>query len=67
VQGYFKRDHAFYRDYAEHSRSLDGYLAWLEQWVMGVPDRTGYLQQLDLASLRVSQHRMSEQVDYGFE
>src|SRR6202165_2270131 len=24
VQGYFKRDHAFYRDYAEQSRSLPG-------------------------------------------
>ena len=67
VQGYFKRDHAFYRDYAEQSRSVDGYLAWLERWVMGVPDRATYLQHLDLASLRVSQHRMSEPVDYGFE
>jgi glutaconate CoA-transferase subunit A len=67
VQGYFKRDHAFYRDYAEQSRSVDGYLAWLERWVMGVPDRATYLQHLDLATLRVSQHRMSEPVDYGFE
>ena len=67
VQGYFKRDHTFYRDYAEQSRSVDGYLAWLERWVMLVPDRATYLQHLDLASLRVSQHRMSEPVDYGFE
>jgi glutaconate CoA-transferase subunit A len=67
VQGYFKRDHTFYRDYAEQSRSVDGYLAWLERWVMGVPDRATYLQHFDLASLRVSQHRMSEPVDYGFE
>jgi glutaconate CoA-transferase, subunit A len=67
VQGYFKRDHALYRDYAEQSRSVDGYLAWLEQWVMGVPDRETYLQRLDINPLRVSQHRMSEPVDYGFE
>ena len=67
VQGYFKRDHAFYRDYAEQSRSVDGYLAWLEHWVMGVPDRTSYLSQVDTASLRISRHRMSEPVDYGFE
>jgi glutaconate CoA-transferase subunit A len=67
VQGYFKRDHAFYRDYAEQSRSVDGYLAWLEQWVMGVPDRETYLRQLDINPLRVSQHRMSEPVDYGYE
>ncbi|HKB32927.1 MAG TPA: CoA-transferase [Candidatus Dormibacteraeota bacterium] len=67
VQGYFKRDHAFYRDYAEQSRSVDGYLAWLERWVMGVPDRAAYLDHVGLASLRVSLHRMSEPVDYGFE
>jgi glutaconate CoA-transferase subunit A len=67
VQGYFKRDHAFYRDYAEQSRSVNDYLAWLEQWVMGVPDRAAYLSELDTASLRVSRHRMSEPVDYGFE
>jgi glutaconate CoA-transferase subunit A len=29
VQGYFKRDHAFYRDYANRSRSADGFDAWL--------------------------------------
>jgi glutaconate CoA-transferase subunit A len=67
VQGYFKRDHAFYRDYAERSRSTDGYLAWLEQWVMGVADRAAYLSQVDITALRVTQHRMSAPVDYGYE
>ena len=67
VQGFFKRDHAFYRDYAEQSRSVDGYLAWLERWVMGVPDRASYLNGVDTTSLRVTQHRLSEPVDYGYE
>jgi glutaconate CoA-transferase subunit A len=67
VQGFFQRDHAFYRDYAEQSRSVDGYLAWLEQWVMMVPDRATYLSRLDIASLRITRHRMSEPVDYGAE
>jgi glutaconate CoA-transferase, subunit A len=67
VQGFFKRDHAFYRDYAEQSRSVDGYLAWLEQWVMSIPDRAAYLNRVDTTSLRVTQHRMSEPADYGFE
>jgi glutaconate CoA-transferase subunit A len=67
VQGYFKRDHAFYRDYAERSRSVDGYLAWLEQWVMGVADRAAYLRHVDSTALRVTQHRISEPVDYGYE
>jgi glutaconate CoA-transferase, subunit A len=67
VQGFFKRDHAFYRDYAEQSRTVDGYLSWLERWVMDVPDRAAYLGQVETASLRITRHRMSEPVDYGFE
>ena len=67
VQGFFKRDHAFYRDYANRSRSVDGYLAWLEGWVLQVPDRATYLTQVDTASLRITRHRMSEPVDYGDE
>jgi glutaconate CoA-transferase, subunit A len=67
VQGFFKRDHAFYREYAEQSRTVDGYLSWLERWVMGVPDRATYLSQIDTASLKITRHRMSEPADYGFE
>jgi glutaconate CoA-transferase subunit A len=67
VQGFFKRDHAFYRDYAEQSRTAAGYDAWLKQWVMQVPDRATYLSRIDVDSLRITQHRMSEPVDYGDE
>ena len=67
VQGYFKRDHAFYRDYAEQSRSIDGYQAWLKRWVLDVPDRATYLSLIGVDSLRISGHRMSEPVDYGDE
>jgi glutaconate CoA-transferase subunit A len=67
VQGFFKRDHASYRDYAERSRTVDGYEAWLKQWVLEVPDRATYLSRIDVDSLRISRHRMSEPVDYGDE
>ncbi len=67
VQGFFKRDHAFYRDYAEQSRTVGGYEAWIRQWVMQVPDRATYLSRIDVESLRITQHRMSEPVDYGDE
>jgi glutaconate CoA-transferase subunit A len=67
VQGFFKRDHAFYRDYAEQSRSIDGYQAWLKRWVLDVPDRATYLSLIGVDSLRISRHRMSEPVDYGDE
>jgi glutaconate CoA-transferase subunit A len=67
VQGFFKRDHAFYRDYAEQSRSAEGFSEWLETWVIEVPDRATYLGQLDLKSFRVTHERMSVPVDYGDE
>jgi glutaconate CoA-transferase subunit A len=67
VQGFFKRDHAFYREYAEQSRSVDGYQAWLKRWVLEVPNRATYLSLIDVDSLRISRHRMSEPVDYGDE
>jgi glutaconate CoA-transferase, subunit A len=67
VQGYFKRDHAFYRDYANRSRSADGFDAWLLEWVMKVPDRAAYMGGVDAAALRIKRHRMSKPVDYGDE
>jgi glutaconate CoA-transferase, subunit A len=54
VQGYFNRDHAFYRDYAAASRSLEGFGAWLEKWVLDIPDRSTYLSRIDLEALRIT-------------
>ncbi len=67
VQGYFKRDHAFYRDYAERSRTAEGFAAWLKQWVLDVPDRATYLQRIDVDTLRIHHHRYSAPADYGDE
>lgn len=67
VQGHFKRDHAFYRDYAERSRSEEGFDAWLKQWVVDVPDRAAYMERIDAESLRITGHRLSIPADYGDE
>ncbi|TAN32912.1 CoA transferase subunit A [bacterium] len=67
VQGYFRRDHACYRAYAEESRSAGGYRAWLSRWVLEVPDRSTYMGMIDAASLRIGRHRLSAPVDYGDE
>src|SRR3989440_5606156 len=64
VQGFFKRDHAFYRDYAEQSRTVEGYEAWLKRWVLEMPDRATYLRAIDVDSLAIKRHRMSMPVDY---
>ena len=67
VQGHFRRDHAFYRDYAERSRSEEGFRGWLDQWVLGIEDRASYMKRLDADALRIKRHRPSAPVDYGDE
>ena len=67
VQGFFRRDHGFYRDYAEESRSVNGFQGWLNRWVTEVPDRAAYMSNVDTASLRITRHRPSEPADYGDE
>src|SRR5437879_6263770 len=37
-QGHVQRGHAVYRDYAEESRSVEGFERWLHDWVVEVPD-----------------------------
>lgn len=53
VQGYFKRDHSFYRDYASESRSAEGFDSWLRRWVLDVAGRTAYMKRIDLDTVRV--------------
>jgi len=67
VQGHFKRDHAFYREYAAQSRSVEGFGAWLRKWILDVPDRAAYLRQIDLDSVRIKQHLPSAPADYGYD
>jgi len=67
VQGYFRRDHAFYRHYAERSRSVEGFNAWLEEWVMGVSDRSSYMKRIDVDSIRIRHQRLAAPADFGDE
>jgi len=67
VQGHFKRDHAFFHDYAEQSRTSDGYQAWLKRWVLAVPDRNTYLTQVDLEAVRIKGQRLSTPANYADE
>src|SRR5256712_5679179 len=67
VQGHFKRDHAAYRDYAEESRSVEGFERWLRDWVVEVPDRASYMKGIDLEAIRIEHHRPSVPADFGYE
>lgn len=69
VQGYYNRDHAFYREYHTATRTLEGYQRWLKEWVLDVPDRAAYLKKLGVQrwqGLAVKEHRYAAPVNYGY-
>ena len=67
VQGHFRRDHAFFRGYASRSRTVEGFEAWLDEWVLEVPDRATYMRRIDVEAIRIRNSRPSVPVDYGDE
>jgi glutaconate CoA-transferase subunit A len=67
VQGYFKRDHSFFRDYAAQSRTADGFGAWLTRWVLDLPDRAAYMARLDVESVRVKGSALSAPANFADE
>lgn len=69
MQGYYNRDHEKYRTYHQESKEREGYLKWLERWVLNVRDRKEYLDLLGeekKKSLLVKRHKKSLPVDYGY-
>jgi glutaconate CoA-transferase subunit A len=69
VQGYHNRDHQFYHEYHEQTRTMEGYQRWLEEWVLHVPDRAAFMQKIDpkrLSKLAVKTHSYAAPVDYGY-
>lgn len=46
VQGCYRRDHEFYAEYHQQTRTVEGMNAWLDRWVHGLPDQAAYLAQL---------------------
>jgi glutaconate CoA-transferase subunit A len=67
VQGSYDRDNDFYLEWDRLSRDEDRTLAWLDEWVYGVPDRAAYLRKLGperLAALR-PRAALAAPVDYG--
>jgi glutaconate CoA-transferase subunit A len=68
VQGHYHRDHAVYADYHAATATAEGARAWLDEWVLGVPDHAAYLERLGrerLEALRPKGARLAAPVDYG--
>jgi len=69
VQGYHKRDDAFFRQYHEQTKTREDNAAWLERWVYGVADRCAYRNQLGgcrVGELGVKKHAYAAQTDFGY-
>jgi glutaconate CoA-transferase subunit A len=68
VQGHHHRDHALYGEYHARSSTPEGARAWLDEWVLGVPDHAAYLAKLGsgrLEGLRPRTRRLAAPVDFG--
>jgi glutaconate CoA-transferase subunit A len=69
VQGYYKRDDAFFRQYHEQTKTESDTKKWLDRWVYGVADRRAYANQLGACrvdALGVKQHAYAAKADFGY-
>jgi glutaconate CoA-transferase subunit A len=69
VQGYCGRDHSFFSEYHDQTRTAEGFDAWLDRWVTRVPDRRAYMEQLGatrVATLRVLEPAFTAPADFGY-
>jgi len=69
VQGYYKRDDAFFRQYHEQTNTKAESYAWLDRWVYSTADRRGYMNQLGacrVEELGVKHHAYAAQADFGY-
>lgn len=74
VPGYYDYDYDFFRATAGSTASVEGFRAFAEEWIYGLPDRAAYVDHIEktfgagwLERVRVRQPILPERtVDYGF-
>ncbi len=69
VPGFYNRDHDFFLEYREDSKTVNVYRNWLEKWIYSVKDRDEYCDLLEknrIDSLKLSKSVKSETVEYGY-
>jgi glutaconate CoA-transferase, subunit A len=69
VQGYYKRDDAFFRQYHDQTKTKPDSDAWLDRWVYSTADRPAYVNQLGacrVEELGVKQHAYAAHADFGY-
>ena len=69
VQGYYKRDDAFFRQYHEETKTQADFDSWAQRWIEGVADCAAYAKQLGeirVQSLGVKTHAYAAATDFGY-
>jgi glutaconate CoA-transferase subunit A len=69
VQGYYKRDDAFFQQYHAETKTQDEFAAWVQRWILGLADCAAYARQVGpnrLAELGVKKHAYAAATDYGY-
>jgi glutaconate CoA-transferase subunit A len=66
--GYYDRDNRFYVEWARISKDRASLDRYIEDWILGVPDRKGYREKLgtEYVSKLMAKSRPSGSVDYGY-
>jgi glutaconate CoA-transferase, subunit A len=68
VQGYWRRDFEPFLRYHQVSRTVEGFEAWLREWVLDLPDRAAYLEHMGdaaLERLRVRERRLAAAANFA--
>ena len=69
VQGYYKRDHAFFQQYHQETKTKADFEQWAQRWIYGVRDVEEYAARLGqerMAGLRVKRHAYAAAADFGY-
>ena len=69
VQGYYKRDDAYFRQYHEQTKTPEDFIKWQERWIDSRADRRDYMNLIGACraeSLEVKKHAYAAQTDYGY-
>ncbi len=67
MTGMWQRDTGFFNDYHRCSRTREGFLDWLDEWVLGVSDHEAYLGKLGatLDHLRIREEAHAAPANFG--
>ena len=69
VQGYYKRDDAFFQQYHPETKTTADFNTWAQHWIYGVVDRAEYVKRLGdarVADLGVKKHAYAAATDFGY-